>query len=94
MATTTIRIDDELKSRVAQAAARSGKTAHAFIVEAISATVEQAELSDSFMQEADSRWTEILETRKTVGWDAMRQYLDDRATGAKPRKPKARVLKP
>ena len=44
MTTTTIRLDDDLKSRVAAAARREGKTAHAFILEAIAQTVEQAEL--------------------------------------------------
>ena len=39
--TTTIRIDDELKSRVAVAAEIAGKTIHAFILDAISETVEQ-----------------------------------------------------
>ena len=32
MTTTTIRLEDDLKSRVAAAAEREGKTAHVFIV--------------------------------------------------------------
>jgi len=44
MTTTTIRIEDDLKARVAAAAERAGKTAHAFILDAIAQTVEQAEL--------------------------------------------------
>jgi predicted transcriptional regulator len=32
MATTTIRIPDDLKARVAAAAEREGKTAHSFIL--------------------------------------------------------------
>jgi predicted transcriptional regulator len=35
MSTTTIRLPDELKARVARAAKRAGTTAHGFIVEAI-----------------------------------------------------------
>jgi predicted transcriptional regulator len=42
MTTTTIRLEDDLKARVAAAAEKAGKTAHAFILEAISQTVEQA----------------------------------------------------
>jgi hypothetical protein len=42
-ATTTIRIDDELKARVAEAASRAGQTAHAFMLDAIAQTVVQAE---------------------------------------------------
>ncbi len=35
MSTTTIRIEDELKARVAAVAERAGKTAHACMLDAI-----------------------------------------------------------
>ena len=35
MATTTLRIEDELKARVTAAAERAGKSPHAFMLEAI-----------------------------------------------------------
>ncbi len=92
MSTTTIRIDDALKARVAAAAERSGKTSHGFILDAISQTVEQAELSDDFHRVADERWENILATGKTVPWDEMRAYLAVRARGERPRKPQARKL--
>jgi predicted transcriptional regulator len=90
MSTTTIRIEDELKARVAAAAERAGKTAHAFIVEAIAQTVEQAELDDEFHQVADARWAKVLATGKTVPWDEARAYLAARASGERTRKPAAR----
>ncbi len=77
MSTTTIRIDDDLKARVAAAAERSGKTSHGFILEAISRTVEQAERNDEFHRVADERWAKILSTGKTVSWDQMKTYLAD-----------------
>ena len=40
MSTTTIRLEDDLKARINAAAAQAGKTAHAFILEAIAQTVE------------------------------------------------------
>jgi len=43
MTTAMIRIEDDLKSRVAAVAERESKTAHAFILEAIAQAVEQAE---------------------------------------------------
>ena len=92
MPTTTIRIDDDLKARVAAAAERSGKTSHGFILDAISQTVEQAELNDDFHRVADERWEKILATGKTVPWDEMRTYLAARARGEGPRKPPARKL--
>ena len=92
MSTTTIRIEDELKARVAASAARSGKTAHAFIVDAIAQTVAQAELDDKLHQVADERWAKILATGKTVPWEEARTYLQARAAGEQPRKPTARKL--
>ena len=90
MTTTTIRIEDELKARVAVAAQRAGKTAHAFILDAIAQTVEQVELDDEFHRVADERWTKVLVTGKTVPWDDAKVFLEARARGERPRKPVAR----
>lgn len=90
--TTTIRIETELKARVAAAAARDGKTTHAFIVDAIAATVERSELDDDFHRVADERWARVLETGRAVPWGKAKAYLEARARGATPPKPKARKL--
>ena len=90
MSTTTIRIEDQLKARVAAAAERAGKTAHAYILDAIARTVEQAELDDEFHRLADKRWANILATGKTVPWDQARDYLEARARGETVRRPAAR----
>ena len=92
MSTTTIRIDSNLKARVAAAAKRAGQTTHSFILDAIAQTVEQAELTDGFHREADERWARVLAKGKTVAWDDMRAYLTARATGQAPRKPRPRKL--
>jgi predicted transcriptional regulator len=94
MATTTIRIEDELKARVAVAAKRSGKTAHAFILDAIAQTVEQAELDEAFNRVADARWAKVLATGKTVPWDDAKAWLEARSRGERPRKPVARKMAP
>ncbi len=89
--TTTIRIDDELKARVAAAAERAGKTAHAFILDAIARTVEQVELDEAFHRIADERWATILATGKTVPWDDAKAWLEARSRGERPRRPAART---
>jgi len=93
MSTTTIRIEEELKARVAAAAQLAGKTSHAFILDAIAQTVEQVEIDEAFHRLADERWTKVLATGKTVPWDEARVYLQARARGAKVRKPTARNVK-
>lgn len=92
MSTTTIRLEDELKSRINAAAARAGKTAHAFILEALAQTVEQAERDNAFHALADERWARILATGETLAWDDARAYLSARAQNARPQKPAAHRL--
>jgi predicted transcriptional regulator len=88
--TTTIRIEDDLKARVAAAAARAGKTSHAFILDAITQTVAQVELDDAFHSIADARWAKLLASGKTVPWDDAKAWLEARSRGERPRKPAAR----
>ncbi len=90
MSTTTIRIEDDLKARVAAAAQRAGKTAHAFILDAIAQTVEQVELDNAFNTLADQRWANIQATGQTVPWDDAKAYLAARARNEPARKPAAR----
>ena len=92
MSTTTIRIEDSLKARVGAAAERTGKTAHAFILEAICQTVEQVELDNEIHQVADERWSKVLATGKSVPWEEARTYLAARARAQRVRKPAARKL--
>ena len=90
MSTTTIQIEDELKARVAVAAKLAGKTAHAFILDAISHTVEQVELDNAFNAVADQRWACIQSTGMTVSWEDAKVYLTARARDEPARKPAAR----
>ena len=90
MSTTTIRIDDDLKARIGDAAAATGKSAHAFIVEAIVQTVERVEQDEELHRVAEERWSRLLVTGKSVPWDEARAYLQARARGERPRRPVAR----
>ena len=92
MPTTTVRLDEQLKARIARAAERSGMTPHAFIVDAIAQTVERAERRDAFHHEAEQRWNEVLAKEETISWSDLRGYLLKRAAGQAPPKPPARKL--
>jgi len=88
--TTTIRLDDNMKERVAAAAASAGKSAHAFILDAISQTVENFELDREFNHIADERWNGILASGKSVSWEDAKAYLAARSHGERPNRPVAR----
>ena len=92
MSTTTIRLSDELKARVAAAAEQAGMTAHGFIVEAVAEKAAQVEARSAFHAEATQRLAEIARSGKTVPWDVMRQYLLDKVAGRKPKPPRPRKL--
>jgi predicted transcriptional regulator len=93
VSTTTIRVQAELKKRLAAAASRAGKSPHAFIVEAIEQTVEQSELDDEFERLAEARWDQFLEDGKAVPWKDARAWLLARARGEPARRPVPRRIK-
>jgi len=92
MATTTIRLPEELKARVAAAAKRSGTTAHGFIIEAIAEKAEQEDLRADFDAIAEDRYASIVASGKTISWEQMRGYLQDRVAGKVVKRPAARKL--
>ena len=92
MPTTTIRLEDALKTRINAAAAQAGKSAHAFILDALERTVDQVEQDNAFHALAEERWARIRATGQTVAWDEARAYLRARAQGQPAKKPKARKL--
>lgn len=81
MTTTTIRLPEDLKARVANAAERAGKTTHSFILEAIAEKAASEELRASLDEEAEARFAKIVATGETIPWTDVRQYLVDRASG-------------
>jgi predicted transcriptional regulator len=90
MSTTTIRLEDGLKARLAKVAERGGSSPHAFILDAIARSVEEAELEAEFASLAERRWEAIATTGKTVNWDEARRYVGARAEGQRARRPVAR----
>lgn len=92
MPTTTIRLPEELKARIAAAAKRAGTTAHSFILEAIAEKAEQEERRADFNQVAEERYARIVASGKAIPWNEMRGYLEDRLTGRKAKRPAARKL--
>ncbi len=81
MSTTTIRMPENLKERVAAAAKSSGTTAHGFILEAIAEKAAQEELRVDFDALAEARFAKLVATGKTVPWQEMRVYLEARVAG-------------
>jgi predicted transcriptional regulator len=92
MSTTTIRLPDELKNRVARAAKRAGTTSHNFILEAIAEKAEMVEKRNDFIATAETRYANIVESGKTIPWKDMQRHLADRMAGKKSPRPNAKKL--
>ena len=92
MGTTSIRLTDQLKARVAAAAKREGTSANNFIVTAITEKADADERRADFYAEADRRWAEFLRTGESVPWKDARRYFKALIAGKKVKPPVTRRL--
>lgn len=92
MSTTTIRLPEDLKARVAAAAKRAGTSTHGFILEAIAEKAEQEDLRADFDALAEDRYAHIASSGETIPWQEMRGYLEERLAGKEVKRPVARKL--
>ncbi len=92
MSTTTIRLPEDLKARIAAAAKRAGTTPHSFILEAIAEKAEQEERRADFNRVAEERYARVVASGKTIPWNEMRGYLEDRLADKTAKRPAARKL--
>jgi len=92
MSTTTIRLPEQLKARVTDAAKRAGTTSHNFILEAIAEKTALTERRDGFHTLADARYAQFVADGKTIPWNEMRHYLEARLTGNSMPRPLAKKL--
>lgn len=92
MSTTTIRLPEELKARIADVAKRAGTTPHNFILEAIAEKAELAEQQAAFHALADERYARFLETGESIPWEEARVWLKDRLAGREASRPSPRKL--
>ena len=93
MSTTTLKIPDVLKARIAEAAEQTGKSAHAFMLEALEAETRRAELRNEFVQSAAKAEEEVAVYGEVYSMDAAHRYFSDKLDGKKPRRQKAITFK-
>lgn len=89
MTTTTLKLSDELKERIASAAEAAGKSPHAFMVEAIAAQTALAERHLAFVEAAHVAEQEVAEYGLVYDADEVFSYLQDKLKGKRAKRPKA-----
>lgn len=92
MSTTTIRLPEDLKTRIAKAAEAAGTTVHGFILEAIAEKAEQVERRAEFHALADQRYAQFLETSEYIDWEDARAWLKQRLAGKPAKRPLIKKL--
>jgi predicted transcriptional regulator len=87
MSTTTLRIDETLRERIALLASALEQTPHNFMVEALAQKADEAEWKLSMQRDAQQRDVALQAGEPGVEWHEMRTYLKDRLSKAA-KKPK------
>ncbi|MDQ3266794.1 MAG: hypothetical protein M3Y59_24605 [Myxococcota bacterium] len=72
-------------------AKRSGKSPHAFMVQAIEQQTADAELRAAFVKDALNAEKEAVASGKGFGLEEVRALVEARARGEKARRPRARA---
>ena len=92
MPITSIRLPEDLKNRITQAAERAGTTSHAFMLNAIAERVTEDERRNDFYDSAQRRYAEIVASGMTIPWSEMRIHLEHQLAGRATSRPAARKL--
>ena len=90
--TTTLKLPEELKSRIATLAESAGKTPHAFMVEALEAETQRSELRRDFVSAALEAEQEVATYGEVYSMDAVHRHFADKLAGKPARRPKATTL--
>ena len=84
MSTSTLRLDDSLRARIARIADASDQTPHAFMVQALTEKVVEAEWRLALQQEALGRDQALVAGEPGVEWHEMKSWLQRRLDDGAP----------
>jgi predicted transcriptional regulator len=87
-ATTTLKLPEKLKKRIAPLAQSAGKTPHAWMVEALETLATLAERRKAFIADALAAEKEVERTGLVYRAEDVHRYISARAAGKKPARPK------
>jgi predicted transcriptional regulator len=85
---TTLKLPEALKKRIAPLAEASGVTPHAWMVEALESQAALAERRKEFVEDALASIADQRRSGALYAAEDVREYFIAKATGGKPRRPK------
>ena len=89
-ATTTLKLPEELKARIAPLADSSSKTPHAWMIEALERRPELAEMRQSFIGDALASAAQVDAGGALYAMQDVHEYIISKASGQSRKTPKAR----
>lgn len=87
-ATTTLKLTEELKARIAALAEAEGKTPHAYMVEALQEKADRAERRREYLAAGTTALREYERTGIAYAMEDVERYIFGLAAGRKPSRPK------
>lgn len=87
-ATTTLKLPEALKARIAPLAEAAGKSPHAWMIDALEERVAQSEAYAAFMAEALESDRQMTETGLGYAAEDVHRYLLDKLEGKAVKRPK------
>jgi len=78
MSTSTIRLDDQLRERIARVAGAMDQTPHSFMVQALTEKVAEAEWRLAFHEEALGRERALKAGEPAIEWHEMKAWVQQR----------------
>lgn len=88
MATTSVKLNDELADRLKHLADLKRRTPHWLMVEAINRYIDQEEKRTALYADAMESWRDYEETGEHVTWDEARSWLQSWGTEDEQEPPK------
>ncbi len=85
---TTIKLPEDLKQRIAPLAEAAGKTAHAWMLEALERQAAMAEAREAFLQDAEASAADVDTGGALYAAEDVATYLLARAAGRAPARPR------
>ena len=92
MPAVTLKLPESLKERINALASASGKSPHAFMVDALATQIAREENRDAFVVSALEARQEVATYGKVMEAADVHDWLLSRASGAKAARPRARKL--
>jgi len=86
-ATTTLKLPERLKRRIVPLAKSAGKTAHAWMVEALETHTALAENRKAFVSDALAAEKEVEHRGRVYRAEDVHRYIRARAAGRKAKRP-------